>query len=92
MAFYLVVADEVKVEEALGNALNKVFSGGFYKISNSTWLLSDKGATSEIVDRLGLGEKDLSGFVCRVGSYGGWTDEELWDWIADKSQKSGKDT
>lgn len=87
MAVFVAIVDEDDAEK-FARRVKKKFGGDALQINETAWFVAAEGTTNDVTHDLGFNsEVELGGFLGRLGSYDGWSDQTVWDWLKAKLEK-----
>jgi len=85
---FVVFSQRPEMDAPLEEAVKSKFSGNFFSMGRSQWLVASEGTAREVSDKLGITGVEPpivgSSMVFGISGYYGRASVEVWEWIAAK--------
>lgn len=90
MAVFAVIHQPDGDPGTIDAALNKKFKDNVFRLTGDAWLVAAKGTAKEVSEDIGFGNSGGPGsaIVIELGSYFGYTQKNVWEWISKKWEES----
>lgn len=90
MAVFAIIHQSDVDPENLEAVLTKNYKNNFFRLTEDSWLVAVKGTAKEVSETIGFGDSGGPGsaVVFELGSYFGYAQKNVWEWISTKWEES----